>query len=188
MCYYCANFGAASYVQVGKEYASKAKAAKTPVQASVCAEQGTDAVHQVLVEQGKGILWELQHLARQMRQVPQIDLCVPTVSSDCFQLKAHHSSASCAQDHVHSLPFRTCPLIEPMAVCATAEACSACVARDPSTRYCTSFLRRPQLQLLLQPCPLIPSICAMADCACEISAVGTADECLGTTCRTRQHC
>lgn len=67
-------------VQVGKEYASKAKAAKTPAQASVCAEEGIEAVNHVLIVQGKGVLWELQRLARQMRQVPQIDLCVPTVS------------------------------------------------------------------------------------------------------------
>eukprot|EP00892_Ulva_mutabilis_P010762 jgi/Ulvmu1/8058/UM004_0295.1 len=67
-------------MKVGKEYASKAKAAKTPAQASVCAEEGTQALHQVLTVHGKGTLWELQHLARQMRQVPQIDLCVPTIA------------------------------------------------------------------------------------------------------------
>ena len=67
-------------VQVGKEYASKAKAAKTPAQAGVCSDEGTKAVHQVLTVHGKGALWELRHLARQMRQVPQIDLFVPTVS------------------------------------------------------------------------------------------------------------
>ena len=70
----------AQSVQVGKEYASKAKAAKTPVQASICSDEGMKAVHQVLTVHGKGVLWELQHLARQLRQVPQIDLCVPTVS------------------------------------------------------------------------------------------------------------
>jgi hypothetical protein len=67
------------YLQVGKAYATKASRAGTVEEANLAQEEGVDMLKVVLIERGKGIIYEARQLASTMRRFPQIDVLVPTV-------------------------------------------------------------------------------------------------------------
>jgi GTP1/Obg family GTP-binding protein len=74
--------------QVGKDYATRASRASTAKEAEVLEEEGVEAMRALLVQNGKGAICEMQQLSKKMRQVPQIDLYVPTVRYTCILLNS----------------------------------------------------------------------------------------------------
>ena len=71
----------AACLQVGKTYAAMASRTQSVESAEAVQAEGNKAMEKVLIDQGKGIMWEVQNLSRSLRRVPQIDLFVPTVRS-----------------------------------------------------------------------------------------------------------
>jgi hypothetical protein len=67
-------------MQVGKGHAATASSAQSSEGAEAAQALGIEMLRSVLVDQSKSVLYELQQLSKTIRHVPEIDLCVPTVS------------------------------------------------------------------------------------------------------------
>jgi hypothetical protein len=72
------------FIQVGKTCASTASKAQTLEAAEAAHAKGTESLRVALVEQSKGTMYEMQQMSKTLRNVPEIDLCIPTVCCNSF--------------------------------------------------------------------------------------------------------